>query len=153
MQTSRRWACARTLFTSLSLTAAISAGAATSTAAASHAVATNIPGVHAFTQPPSGFNAMTASASELASWGYPPRPAASQGADAMSQWQAAVDPTNIRVVPQLVRHEGDYHRQIVGFTPGLRAACTNTISATSGNWSGYAPTPSASGQPLYLANS
>jgi Peptidase A4 family len=152
MQTSWRWASARTLFISLSLLVAMSAGAATPAPVASaiHAVATNIPGVYAFTQPPAGFNAMTASPAVLAAWGYPPRPAASQGADAMAQWQAAVDPTNIRVIPQFVRHEGVYHRPATDLKLGLRSAGTNTTSATSGNWSGYALTPSGSGEPFYL---
>jgi len=109
-------------------------------------VATNMPGVYAFTQPPADFDAMKASQDELASWGYPPRPAASEGAEALAEWQALVNPANTRAVPQLVRREQVADRAVVDLKVNPLAAAT-ALGATSNGWSGIALVPNSGAQP------
>jgi hypothetical protein len=114
-----------------------------------HAVKTNMPGIYAYTQPPADFNARTASQQELASWGYPPRPAASEGATALARWLDEVNPAMQRVVPDLVRREGIYHRPAEDLKVAATGARNAPITATSGNWSGMAILPVEGGQPFY----
>src|SRR5271166_2243962 len=108
---------------------------------------TNFPGVSAFMQPPAGFNALTASPAELDSWGYPPRPSAEEGPEAKAQWLQAVSPSLERVIPQLARKEGVYHRPLTG--PKITGTNGNNVTKTSLNWSGYALTPGSGAQPFY----
>jgi hypothetical protein len=110
------------------------------------AVPTNFPGVYAFTQPPASFNALTASPAELARWGYPPRPNASEGPEAMARWSQAVSPSLKRVIPQLAKHEGVFHRPATGLK--VISANGNSANATSPNWSGYVLTPAAGANPF-----
>jgi hypothetical protein len=114
-----------------------------------HAVATNLPGVYAYTQPPAGFDPATASKDELESWGYPPRPGRDSGPEALKRWSLAVSPSLRRVVPDLVRREGVYHRPARGLKVTSRDASGKAASATSSNWSGYALVPGAGAQPFY----
>jgi hypothetical protein len=95
------------------------------------AVETNIPGIYAYTQPPEGFDPMTASAAELKLYGYPPRPGTDQSDQALAVWKAAVNPALRRVVPKLVK-TNIYHR------PASGLAIDNAQNASSSNWSGYA---------------
>jgi hypothetical protein len=95
------------------------------------AVETNIHGVYAYTQPPAGFDPMTASADELKLYGYPPRPAANEPAEAFAQWKMVVNPALKRVVPELLR-TNIYHRPVSGL-----AIQNGKKTATSSNWSGY----------------
>jgi hypothetical protein len=113
-----------------------------------HAVRTNLPGVYAYTQPPADFNARTASQEELASWGYPPRPDAGQGSEALARWQEVVDPRLQRVIPDLVVREGVYHRPVQGLKVASTGARNAPIDATSSNWSGFALVAAAGGQPF-----
>lgn len=134
------------------LLAAVICGSATASepaAAPAHAIPTNIPGVYAFSQPPSDFDPMTASAEELASWGYPARPAASAGADELAQWKAVVNPANVRVVPQLVRHPDVFHQPATNLKSQPGAAIVNAVQWTSSNWSGYALTPASGAEAFY----
>lgn len=95
------------------------------------AVETNIHGVYAYTQPPAGFNPLTASAAELELYGYPPRPAATESAKAFARWAMIVNPALKRVVPQLLQ-TNIYHR------PASNVLIQNSKKSTSTNWSGYA---------------
>lgn len=113
----------------------------------SHAVPTNLPGIYAITQPPSSFDPLTASPTELQSWGYPPRPSASEGPEAMSQWTEAVSPSLKRVIPQLKKIVGVYHRPVTGLK--IIAMNDKSANATSYNWSGYALTPAAGAKSFY----
>ena len=63
------------------------------------AVETNIKGVYAYPQPPTGFDPTTAPAAELELYGYPPRPAANAPADAFTKWATLANPTLQRIVP------------------------------------------------------
>src|SRR5208282_690543 len=95
------------------------------------AVETNIHGVYAYTQPPAGFDPMTASAAELKLYGYPQRPAANESAKVFAQWAMVVNPALKRVVPQLLR-TNIYHRPASGM---VIQNSGKTISFS--NWSGY----------------
>jgi hypothetical protein len=94
-------------------------------------VETNIPGVFAYTQPPAGFNPLTASAAELQMYGYPPSPGPNASAQDLAKWQAAVNPALKRVVFNLSQ-TNRYHR------PASGLKITNSTYATSQDWSGYA---------------
>ena len=116
-----------------------------------HTVPTNIPGFFAYTQPPATFNVRTASAAELASWGYPARPDVSKDTEAYAHWLEIVNPAMKRVIPDLVRHEGFYHRPAAELKISSPAAGTNApITASSGNWSGLALIPNSGSQPYQL---
>ncbi len=95
------------------------------------AVETNIHGIYAYTQPPAGFDPMTASADELKLYGYPPRPAATESAEALAQWTMVVNPALKRIVPQLSRRNV-YHRPASGLS-----IQESKKTAASYNWSGY----------------
>lgn len=101
-----------------------------------HVVPTNVPGVYAFTQPPASFNPRTASTEDLEAWGYPPRPEASEGTEAMARWLEEVNPALQRSVPELMTRSNTYNRQALELKAGAKAV--NTTDATSSNWSGYA---------------
>ena len=95
------------------------------------AVETNIKGVYAYTEPPAGFNPMTASAAELELYGYPPRPAANAPAKALATWEMIANPALKRIVPELSA-TSIYHR------PVENLVIKNSKKAASSNWSGYA---------------
>lgn len=116
-----------------------------------HVVPTNFPGVYAFTQPPADFNPMTASRDELEAWGYPPRPSAQEGSAGLARWAEEVNTTSRlqRVVPDLVKKEGVYHRPLQNFRPKTSTNGAKSITGTSSNWSGYALVPGTGAQPFY----
>lgn len=114
-----------------------------------HTLRTNIPGVYAFPQPPAGFDPLEASQAQLAGWGYPPRPAVSEGPAALARWAEDVKPKLLRVIPDLVRSKGVYHRPATGLRVTSRPSGLKAGSATSYNWSGYALLPASGAQPFY----
>jgi hypothetical protein len=133
----------------------VSFGAQAQTAASSsqagqpsrpHVVPTNLPGVYAFAQPPAGFDPLAASRQDLEAWGYPPRPEVSEGPKALATWSEEVNPLR-RSVPELVSRPNAYNRQLIGSK--VKSKRSNSVAATSGNWSGYALVPSTGGQPFY----
>lgn len=111
-----------------------------------HVVPTNMPGVYAFTQPPADFNPRTASNEELESWGYPPRPAASEGPEAQAHWLEGVNPALKRYVPDLVARPTSYNRKVLGLKVGGKVL--NSTAATSSNWSGFALVGGSGAQPF-----
>ena len=96
-----------------------------------YAVETNIHGVYAYTQPPAGFEPMTASAAELQLYGYPPRPGADASPKDLALWKMVVNPALTRVVPHLLQ-TNIYHR------PMLTAGPIIKNKSLSYNWSGRA---------------
>ena len=95
---------------------------------------TNLPGVYAFTQAPPGFDPDTAAPGELARYGYPSRPDAADGPEALAAWRMATAPHLKRVVPALLR-TNRYHLP-------MTVVSADAVSGTVGslNWSGYALT-------------
>lgn len=65
------------------------------------AVETNVPGFYAYTQPPEGFDPLTASADDLKLYGYPLKPAPDAPAQALANWKIMVNQNLRRIVPQL----------------------------------------------------
>jgi hypothetical protein len=133
----------------LSLSLCAQAQTAASTSQAGHAslphvVATNLPGVYAFTQPPAGFDPLTASREDLESWGYPPRPDVAEGLNAQARWLEAVNPALRRSVPDLVSRPNSYNRQLEGLK--VNSKRFNTTASTSDNWSGFALVSAATGE-------
>ena len=61
---------------------------------------TNMPGVFSYPAPPPGFDAFTASPDELATYGFPPRPAPLQKR-ARQAWERLVRSARTRIVPVL----------------------------------------------------
>jgi hypothetical protein len=59
-------------------------------------IPTNIPGVRAYAEPPKGFNPVTATDVELATYGFPPRPDKLVDADRYTQWERAMKAAKIR---------------------------------------------------------
>ena len=107
---------------------------AASGAAAGQLAPTNLPGVYAFSAPPAGFDPSAATAQELAQYGYPPRPDAPAGPEALAQWQRVTAPGIRRVVPMLVP-TNRYHGPVAALeVDRLRGTEYST------NWSGYALT-------------
>lgn len=107
-------------------------------AVAQLAIATNLPGATTSIAPPSGFNPLTASDSELANYGFPPRPDQSISANAYATWERAMKASKERVFPvlELTNH---FNGPNVALSKG-----TNGTS-TSSNWSAYVDTTSAGG--------
>ena len=91
---------------------------------------TNLAGVTTSAAPPSGFDAVNASDTDLATYGFPPRPKPGD-ALGLATWAAALGANPTRLMPRLQKTEV-YH----GASLGLRLK--NTGDATSENWSGYA---------------
>ncbi|HEY7333292.1 MAG TPA: G1 family glutamic endopeptidase [Bryobacteraceae bacterium] len=89
--------------------------------------------------PPAGFNAVMASDTLLAQFGYPPRPALAS-AD-YQQWLKLVSPTITRMAPMLQQTNISN-----GPPSGLSNTITgvaNSLATTSTNWSGFAQTSAA----------
>ena len=50
-------------------------------------VPTNIPGIHTYAEPPKGFNPVTATDVDLATYGFPARPDKQAKPDQYAQWE------------------------------------------------------------------
>jgi hypothetical protein len=59
-------------------------------------VPTNIPGIRTYPDPPNGFNPITASDEDLASYGFPSRPDKQLHYDQYAQWERAMRTAKIR---------------------------------------------------------
>ena len=59
-------------------------------------VPTNIPGIRTYAEPPKGFNPVTASDVDLATYGFPPRPDKQADPDSYAQWERAMRAAKVR---------------------------------------------------------
>jgi len=102
----------------------------------SDGVATNLPGVTTSIAPPSGFNPLTASDGELATYGFPPRPDQNVSPGAFSAWERAMKASKERVFPvlELTSHFNG---------PNVGLGKTGVGTANSYNWSAVVDTTSA----------
>jgi hypothetical protein len=125
--------------------AAAPAGSGTLATAAGQMAPTNLFGVYAFTAPPAEFDRETATAEELARYGYPSRPDPAAGAEALAEWREETAPSLEPVIPELTP-SAVYHRPMV-----LLEAGEGTRAAASLNWSGYAVVGAAGAVPFYSA--
>jgi hypothetical protein len=101
-------------------------------------VPTNIPGVHRFPDPPAGFNPVTASEMELASYGFPRRPDPQANPGRYARWVQAMRAARTHWTGQL-RETGIFHgtmkpaKLVAPPASGIENA-PNTFN--SENWSG-----------------
>jgi hypothetical protein len=92
-------------------------------------------GIRLFPDPPPGFDPVRAAATELARYGYPPRPDASTQPQAYQRWQSVVSRPTTRIapvfghLPPLVPHSGLA-------LPGTGGGIQPGQQDTSGNWAG-----------------
>jgi len=73
-------------------------------------VATNVAGVRAYADPPQGFNPMTATDQELASYGFPTRPDRETSPDHYARWARAMAAAKIRWHGDVTPMHGSQHR-------------------------------------------
>jgi peptidase A4-like protein len=78
------------LLLSLSALAMAESDAAGAIRASAATIATNIPGIRSYAEPPKGFNPVTATDEELATYGFPPRPDKLAHANEYAQWERAM---------------------------------------------------------------
>jgi len=64
-------------------------------------VPTNMPGINTYPEPPKGFNPLTASALELAGYGFPQRPDKATDPDHYAMWERAMQAAKIRSTAKL----------------------------------------------------
>jgi Peptidase A4 family len=112
-------------------------------------IPTNLPGVTTAPAPPSGFNPLTASDSELVAYGFPPRPDKNASPKEYANWANAMMAAKERIFPEL---ELTNHVHSTNAGAGSLAngtiPCPANINSTStcvGNayWSGVVETTTA----------
>lgn len=84
------------LLISLSALAAGESDAVRAIRASAANVPTNIPGIYTYAAPPKGFDPVTASDVELATYGFPPRPDKQTNPDGYAQWERFMKTAKIR---------------------------------------------------------
>jgi len=94
-------------------------------------IPTNRPGVWSYPVPPRGFDPTTASASDLKTYGFPPRPT---DAAALNAWEMMVSHAGQRIVPE-------FGTSSVKHGPMQESAEDFDGNLVSGNWSGVALVP------------
>jgi hypothetical protein len=98
-------------------------------------IPTNLAGATTIGAPPEGFNPITASDDELASYGFPPRPDQDSDATGYASWARAMAASKTRIVP-ILEQTKIFH----GPSIQPKAAITESGEAEthySSNWSGY----------------
>jgi hypothetical protein len=112
--------------------------------------ATNLPGVKSHIAPPAGFNALAASDSELASYGFPPRPDALKEPKGYAVWKKAITASKQRVFAKVEQTNISHGPAKQIASKNVAGTVKNTGLAYSSNWSGNA---NLSGASNYSANS
>jgi Peptidase A4 family len=103
-------------------------------------VPTNVEGVRTFNAPPRGFNALTASDEELATFGFPPRPNKQNDAAGYARWAKAMLASKVRWNGQL-QHTGAYSRPAeLAHAPAGAGASATPGTLYYYNWSGFVNT-------------
>jgi hypothetical protein len=105
---------------------------------ASARVSSNIRGVNTFGPAPAGFNPLTASDMELATYGFPPRPNATTDSEHYGQWARAMKAAKVRWNGNL-KDMGAYSTP-AKIVHSLAPDVTGTITSSSTNWSGIVNT-------------
>jgi len=111
--------------------ALLMASVANASQAASNQLPTNLPGATTAVAPPSGFDPLTASDEDLATYGFPPRPA--QASPAYAAWARAMKSSRERIFPQL--EVTDIQNTVNRASANPNGRMTNTVGYSS-NWSG-----------------
>jgi len=110
------------LLLSLGTLAMAESDAARAIRASAANVPTNIPGIYAYAAPPKGFNPLTATEVELATYGFPPRPDKQVAPDQYAQWERAMKRAKIRWNGELKPLPGGGHGMIPSGSSALPAA-------------------------------
>ena len=97
-------------------------------------VSTNIAAVHAYPDPPQGFNPLTATDQELASYGFPTRPDRQASPDHYASWARAMAAAKIRWHGSLTPMNTSEHRRQPTITPS-RELVPAQVSAGPVQWS------------------
>jgi hypothetical protein len=107
----------------LSTLATAESDAAQAIRASAANIPTNIPGIHTYAEPPTGFNPLAASEAELATYGFPPRPNKGTNPDDYTMWERAMSAAKIRWHGELKPLLGSGHGMSqAGSSPGPEAA-------------------------------
>jgi len=85
-------------------------------------VPTNIPGIYTYAAPPKGFNPVTATDEELATYGFPPRPDKQVHPDQYAYWERAMNAAKIHWNGQLKPVPGGVRGMIPAGSPPLPEA-------------------------------
>jgi len=104
---------------------------------------TSIPGTIAYAQPPSGFDPMSASDTELEQYGFPPRPDPESAPQAYALWHKLVSTPQTRIANPQLQPTNTYHRPVQDLTPQSEITTSQASPYTSSNWSGYTVAASA----------
>jgi Peptidase A4 family len=97
----------------------------------SNLVPTNVPGTCTFPNPPLGYNALTATDSSLAHYGFPLRPDSIAHPEMFARWKRVIVASKVRTTPVLTQETGIVHGPIKNPVQTING------SSTSSNWSGY----------------
>lgn len=100
------------LLLSLSTLATAESDAVRAIYASAANVPTNIPGIDTYAEPPKGFNPLTATEVELATYGFPPRPDSQADPDGYALWERAMKAAKIRSNGELKPLPGIGHGMI-----------------------------------------
>jgi hypothetical protein len=111
--------------------------------------ATNLPDVHAYPEPPAGFDPLTARAEDLHRFGFPPRPSFMRNQPAYATWKHLVTRNAQRITPVLSKTTIRHLPSIRSTGPGDGARTqlngVRAINAYSQNWAGIVDSGSISG--------
>jgi len=109
-------------------------------------VATNIPSVRTYAEPPASFNVLAASDEELALYGFPPRPDKQAEPEHYTMWERAMSAAKIRWHGDLKSIPSENRERAVINQPGIAAndgvSPDVPTTPTSLNWSGVVLTKS-----------
>ena len=94
-------------------------------------IPTNLPGVTTAIAPPEGFDPLSASDQELATYGFPPRPDPQAAPEAYASWARAMAASKKRLIPQL-KVTNIFH----GSNRRVPVQQLEDGSGNSSNWSG-----------------
>jgi hypothetical protein len=108
---------------------------------------TNLPGARTFPAPPAGFNALTASDSDLAAYGFPARPNPFEQRKAYAAWSHFIAHARVQVAP-ILKTIPYRHRPMISAGPPpaatrLMTAPRQANTSYSTNWSGEVLTDNA----------
>jgi hypothetical protein len=138
---------ASSLVVTLGLTTMLSAqsDAARSIYRSAATVSTNIQGVRSYPAPPAGFNPLTATEEELASYGFPPRPDKAAHPENFAHWTRAMMSARHRVNGEIKAHPEMKNGPAIvrNAQPKAQSEIVGTATALqleSSNWSGVANT-------------
>jgi hypothetical protein len=96
-------------------------------------VATDIPGIRAYPQPPTGFEVFDAPAEDLERFGFPPRPDKTCSPRAYLAWKELATAPLTRIIPRLTRSDIRHLPAKIISEAHISAGSSTT---TSSNWSG-----------------